>query len=227
MAVNPFFTTRGLKLIDGTYFGNIAADIPASFKLVLCTKKNEKSLNSQAAVDKGGGKVGIPVTVHGYTTGMTVALDGTTNYDGRYLVDADSSTNEIVIVATYVAETFTGAETVHEAPGRKTKTIAELQEIDDGNGYDPGGQAFARDMSTGFDNLTENDTLHEVTIQLQNIEWTASGGTIPPTGDGIRYPVIADDDDNVIAYFDLGTYDVVSTGQKFTLQDAEFNSATE
>ena len=38
-------------------------------------------------------------------------LAGKVNYDGDPTVDAGSTANEIVIAATYVAETFTGAET--------------------------------------------------------------------------------------------------------------------
>lgn len=69
-------------------------------------------INAAAAVDSGGGKVGIPITSHGFSTGQKIILSGTTNYDGTYAVDTDSSTNEVVIVATYVAETFTGIEEV-------------------------------------------------------------------------------------------------------------------
>ena len=74
---------------------------------------NEHNIDSAAAVDKGGGKVGIPVSAHGYSTGEAVIIIGTTNYDDNYVVDADSSTNEVVVVATYAAETFAGTETIH------------------------------------------------------------------------------------------------------------------
>jgi len=62
------------------------------------------------AVNKGGGKVGLPSTEHGLSTGAIVHLEGTDNYDAIYTVDATSSNNEIVVTATYVAETFTGNE---------------------------------------------------------------------------------------------------------------------
>lgn len=68
--------------------------------------------NSGAATDKTGGKVGIPVTAHGFSTGQRIIIDGSTNYDGTYLVDTDSTTDEIVIVETYVAETFDGSEDI-------------------------------------------------------------------------------------------------------------------
>ena len=69
-----------------------------------------------AASDKGDSTtVGIPVTAHGLSTdgGDWITFDGTTNYDGTYITHADTSTNELVITATYVAETFTGDELVY------------------------------------------------------------------------------------------------------------------
>ena len=65
-------------------------------------------INNAAAVDKGGGKVGIPVTSQPFATGESVTIANTTNYNGTYLVDATSSANEVVITATYAAETFDG-----------------------------------------------------------------------------------------------------------------------
>lgn len=67
---------------------------------------HERNLNAGAAVNKGGGLVGIPITAHGWTSGKSVTIVGTTNYDGTYTLDATTSTNEIVIPATFVSETF-------------------------------------------------------------------------------------------------------------------------
>jgi len=72
----------------------------------------DTTVDAAAAVDKGGGKVGIPITGHGFSTGQKIILSGTTNYDETYLVDAASTTNEVIIEATYVAETFGGTEPV-------------------------------------------------------------------------------------------------------------------
>jgi len=102
---------------------NLYAEISATASTVITLKKNGTSFgtatflpdtnpDAAVAVDKTGGKVGIPVTAHGLSEGQKIILDGTTNYDGTYEVDADSSTNEIVIVATYVAETFAGTEDI-------------------------------------------------------------------------------------------------------------------
>jgi hypothetical protein len=73
-----------------------------------------KTLGASAAVDKGSGKVGLPCSSHGYSTGTSISVRGTVNYNAIYTVDATSSTDEIVVTASYVSETFTGAETVNQ-----------------------------------------------------------------------------------------------------------------
>lgn len=67
--------------------------------------------DNAAAVDKGGGEVGIPITGHGFEVGQTVTIDGSVNYDGDFVINSETA-DEIVITATYVAETFAGTETV-------------------------------------------------------------------------------------------------------------------
>lgn len=71
-----------------------------------------QDLDAAAVTDKGSGKVGLPCTGHGYLTGATVVVDGTSNYDGAYVVLSDSTANEIVVTATYAEETLAGTETV-------------------------------------------------------------------------------------------------------------------
>lgn len=68
-------------------------------------------IDNAAAVNVGGGIVGIPVTGHAFVVGQYVALGGTTNYDGFYRVEAVSA-NQVNITAVYVAEAFAGAETI-------------------------------------------------------------------------------------------------------------------
>ena len=68
-------------------------------------------IDNVAAVDKTGGKVGLPATGHKLPAGVQVTLAGTTNYEGVHTVDEDTTADEIVIVATFSAEAFTGAET--------------------------------------------------------------------------------------------------------------------
>ena len=64
-------------------------------------------INNAEAVDKGGGKVGIPLTSQPFATGEVLTITGTVNYNGAaHVVDATSTANEVVITATYAAETF-------------------------------------------------------------------------------------------------------------------------
>jgi len=70
-----------------------------------------ETIDNDDAVDKGDGTVGIPITAHSFPLSTHVVFVGTTNYDGEYIIQS-VSTDEIVIVATYIAETFGGAEEV-------------------------------------------------------------------------------------------------------------------
>ncbi len=67
-------------------------------------------IDNAAAVNKGGGLVGIPVTAQPFASGETVTIANTINYNGDYAVDPTSSADEVVITATYVAETFDGVD---------------------------------------------------------------------------------------------------------------------
>lgn len=76
----------------------------------------EFNIDNAAAVDKGSGLVGIPITAHSFKAGDETAIAGTTNYDDTYTI-VSYTTNEIVITATYVAETFAGTETASFSRG--------------------------------------------------------------------------------------------------------------
>jgi hypothetical protein len=75
-----------------------------------------KYIDAGPAVDKGGGKVGIPLTGHGASAEEEVGIGNTTNYDGDYTVEAETTENEIVITASYVAETFASPDFVRLQP---------------------------------------------------------------------------------------------------------------
>jgi hypothetical protein len=80
------------------------------------TQQAAKSINNgEAAVDRSGGVVGIPVTSHGFQTGESVTIAATTNYNGTYTVLAASTTHEVRITATYNAETFGADDTIRAA----------------------------------------------------------------------------------------------------------------
>lgn len=112
------------------------------------------------------------------------------------------------------------------APSADLNTLSELTEIAAGNGYTSGGYQLAFN-STDWDVWTEDDTNDRGLIQLKDITWSASGGSIPDSGSGARYAVLTDDNGTVgsrevYGYWDLAADRSVSDGQDLTLQDTEW-----
>lgn len=111
------------------------------------------------------------------------------------------------------------------APTADTNTKSELTEIANGNGYTTGGISLTKN-TTDFDVLTEDDTNDRGLVQIKDLVWTASGGSLPGSGNGARYAILTDDNATqgsreVLAYFDLTSDRSVSSGQTLTLQDCE------
>ena len=71
-----------------------------------------QNLDAGAAVNLGSGKVGIPCAGHGLSVNAPIVLSGTTHYDGGYTLQPETTDNQLVIVASFTAETFTTTETV-------------------------------------------------------------------------------------------------------------------
>lgn len=68
--------------------------------------------NGAAAVDVGGGVVGIPVTAHGFYAGESVVITGTVNYNGTHTVLADSTEDLVHITKAFQAESFGADDTI-------------------------------------------------------------------------------------------------------------------
>jgi hypothetical protein len=62
--------------------------------------------NGGAAIDVGDGVVGIPCPGHGLRSGWTIDITGTVNYNDQFTVLASTTTDQIDIRATFIAETF-------------------------------------------------------------------------------------------------------------------------
>ena len=118
-------------------------------------------------------------------------------------------------------------------PNADDTTWADLNgtEIAVDNNYTAGGTALTLG-TTDFNAVISDadaDTNDYGYIQLKDISWTASGGSIPASGDGASYAVLMDNAggaaDNtankLIAWWDLGSARTVSDGQTLTLQDLE------
>ena len=111
------------------------------------------------------------------------------------------------------------------APSADLNTFSELTEIAAGNGYTAGGIQLTPG-ATDFDVWTEDDTNDRGLIQIKDLVWTASGGSIPASGNGARYAGMTDDNvtlnsREVYNYFDLSSDRTVSDSQSLTLQDCE------
>lgn len=116
---------------------------------------------------------------------------------------------------------------VKSTPTADTNTMSDLTEIAAGNGYTSGGASLTRD-ATDFDVLTEDDANDKALVQVKDITWTASGGTLPSDGNGATYAVITDDNATVSSrdvyhYGSLGSARVVSSGQTLTIQNFEID----
>jgi hypothetical protein len=68
---------------------------------------SEQDFNNAAVVQRGSGRVGFPATAHGLVSGDYFRAYGTTNYNGSYTVLPATTTNEIVVEASFATETFT------------------------------------------------------------------------------------------------------------------------
>ena len=102
---------------------------------------------------------------------------------------------------------FLALVTGDNVPGPDTNTMADLTELDAGNGYVAGGQAIARD-AIDFPTSDEDDTGDKGVVGLKDIIFTANGGNLPASGNGARYAVLTDDnvtvnDRKVYLWFDL------------------------
>lgn len=125
---------------------------------------------------------------------------------------------------------FAALVTSAVAPVVDTNTFSELTEVASGNGYTAGGISLSRN-STDFDVLTEDDTNDRALIQIRDLVWTASGGSLPGSGSGARYAILTDDNGtqgsrDIINSWDLSSDRVVSSGQTLTLQNCELRAST-
>lgn len=117
------------------------------------------------------------------------------------------------------------------APIADTNTFGECTEVSVGNGYATGGGTGGTGVGvinptgTDFDVWTEDDANDYGLVQIKDIVWTASGGTLP-TSDSARYAVLLDDNATigsreVYASGDLVSDRQVSDGQTLTIQNFE------
>lgn len=108
-------------------------------------------------------------------------------------------------------------------PDADTNVLGDLTEIVAGSGYSAGGYQLTPN-STDFDVLVETDDDDTAHVEVRDITWYASGGSIPPSGDGAAYAVLTDDnptlaDREVLAYWSLEGEFTMPDGSYLTLED--------
>jgi hypothetical protein len=123
------------------------------------------------------------------------------------------------------ANLYVALVTSSPAPTADTNTLGQLTEIGAGNGYTSGGYQLTPN-STDFDTLTENDSNDRGEVLLKDIVWTASGGSIPASGNPARYAILTDNNATVgsrevYGYWDLGSNISFASGNTLTRQDFE------
>lgn len=98
-----------------------------------------------------------------------------------------------------------------------------MNEIPAGNGYVSGGIPLTRN-SQSWTTFTEDDVNNRALVGLKNIEWMATGGNLPMSGNGAAYAVLYDDtaQKNIMMILDLGGSRTVSDTQKLILQNVQF-----
>ena len=145
-------------------------------------------------------------------------MAGWTNAGKNMVLDV--AFRDVAVQTNYFLALVTSAT----APTYATATLSDLTEIADTQGYTEGGYSLTPG-TTDFDVSAVVDT-DDWRVQLKDIVWTASGGTLPASGDGARYAVLLDDNATpasrvVYAYWDLVSDRSVSDGQTLTLSDVE------
>jgi len=89
---------------------------------------NSKTLDNDNAVNSGGGLVRINCAGHGFFPGQEIVIAGTVNYNGSYTLPITGLLNAdyFEIEADYVAELFSGSETVVDKIANKYTIEAVL-----------------------------------------------------------------------------------------------------
>jgi len=116
---------------------------------------------------------------------------------------------------------YIGLATSAIPPTNVMNTFSQVTEVAAGNGYATGGYSLTPN-STDFDTWTQDDVNNYGILEIKDVVWTASGGTIPASGSGARYALLLDDNvtigsRQILQFWDLTSDQSVSDGQTLTL----------
>ena len=110
---------------------------------------------------------------------------------------------------------------VTDTPGKNTQKLSDLTEIASGNGYVSGGTQLSRNTSD-FPSLIKG--VNDAVAYLRTIQYTASGGKIPSSGNKAKYAVLTTDegtvgDRRVWWWWELSQETEVVDGQTVQIED--------
>jgi len=123
------------------------------------------TLDAAAAVDKGGGNTGFPMTGHNFEAGdfFTIAGAVEATYNATHLIDSVSA-NEIVVTITFVAETFNGTETARSQLWKNIEPTPDDSELQ---------SAYHVMLGTALANTTD-DPIFDGAAGSQAAFWTGT-----------------------------------------------------
>ena len=130
------------------------------------------------ARDAGGGTVGLPCIGHPFSIGQTVRIVGTDNYDTTEVLLSGTSENELVVTATYVAETFDGNETIMQFISGLTAGLGRMAHDSEGNLYYAHTLNDAGDPNNYYITKILTDGTISPDYEWLNKDWSAGGSAI-------------------------------------------------
>lgn len=127
---------------------------------------------------------------------------------GTKKIDFENDTFMVMLMD----ETFAFDKDAHAT---KAVIDALAKEVANGNGYTTGGQAIT------VSSVTENDTDDRLDVAFANPTWTASVGSIGPTGSLIVYDDTTTDK-TIIGCIDYGADYTIAAGSSLQFQSVAF-----
>jgi hypothetical protein len=123
--------------------------------------------------------------------------------------------------ARLVTATTVGAVSIQDVD-----TVADLNELPTGNGYDRTTPVVIERSAVGWDTVNEDDAGDLAYLRAKDVSYTAAGGAIPASGDGAGYlaictPGASDATREVWALLDIGGPVTIPSGQTRIFQDSE------
>lgn len=118
-------------------------------------------------------------------------------------IDFDSNVYKVILMNTTFA---------FDKDADATLADVTADQLSTGNGYTQDTKVL-----TGV-SVTEDDTNDKATVTWDNATWTASGGSIGPTGAYVIYDDTTSDD-TIVACIDFGTDYTISDGSSIQLQN--------